>query len=264
MVRVFSVSLVALLTLAPAVGERSGVLQTRGVRELVADLSAADPAARARAACDLRELGDAATDAISALVGVLGDGAPIESSSCGRRWGHGQANELTSPGQEAASALVAIGSRAFQPVLSALGSTIWIARRNAAWALGAFNDQRAVSALIAALSDREAGVREQVAWALGAINDSSAVPSLVAALKDSDPRVRRQAAWALGAIDDRRAVDGLLHALTDQSSGVREQAAWALGAIGDSRALPGLLPSLKDPEASVRKQAAWAIGVIGK
>src|SRR6185503_3704320 len=117
---------------------------------------------------------------------------PIESSVCGRRWWRGEANDLTSPGEQAAAALVAIGTRAFQPVLSALGSTTWAARRNAAWALGALDDQRAVSALVAALKDREPGVREQVAWALGAIDDADAVPALVGALKDSDPRVRRQ------------------------------------------------------------------------
>ena len=45
----------------------------------IADLVAADPAVRARAACELRELGDAAADAIQPLVGMLGDAAPVES-----------------------------------------------------------------------------------------------------------------------------------------------------------------------------------------
>ena len=38
--------------------------QERGVRELVALLRASDPVSRARAACDLRELGDRAAEAI--------------------------------------------------------------------------------------------------------------------------------------------------------------------------------------------------------
>ena len=57
----------------------------------------------------------------------------------------------------------------------------WIGRRNSAWALGALDDSRAVSALIDALRDSEAPVREQVAWALGAIDNPQAVPALVAA-----------------------------------------------------------------------------------
>ena len=265
MIRIGVASLVALLALTSSANEYRGInAQSRGVGELVADLAAADPAVRVRAACEIRELGDTAADALQPLVGMLGDAAPVESSVCGRRSWRGNGDDLTSPGEQAAAALVAIGTRAFQPVLSTLRGPVWTARRNAAWALGAFDDQRAVAALIDTLKDREPGVREQAAWALGALDDSSAVPALVAALKDVDPRVRRQAAWALGAIDDTRASSGLTAALTDADERTREQAAWALGAIGDSRALPGLLPSLKDPDASVRKQAAWAIGAIGK
>jgi HEAT repeat protein len=43
-------------------------------------------------------------------------------------------------------------------------------------------------------------VRKQAAWALGAIGDSRAVQGLMKALKDTDAGVRKQAAWALGAI----------------------------------------------------------------
>ena len=181
---------------------------------------------------------------------------------CGRRSWRGTADDLTSPGEQAAAALVAIGTRAFQPVLGALHSAVWIARRNAAWALGAFDDQRAVAALIDTLKDREPGVREQAAWALGALDDAGAVQALISALKDPDPRVRRQAAWALGAIDDARASSALSAALTDQDDRTREQAAWALGAIDDSTAVPALLRALTDSGDRVRKQAAWALGAI--
>jgi len=51
-----------------------------------------------------------------------------------------------------------------------------------------------------ALTDTSAGVREQAAWALGAIGDSRALPGLLVALKDDNVSVRRQAAWAIGAI----------------------------------------------------------------
>jgi HEAT repeat protein len=238
-------------------------IQRRDVSALTKELGAPDPETRTRAACGLRELGSAAAAAIPVLVNVLGDGAPVDPAVCALNWWRGNVS-LTSPGEQAASALVAIGARAFEPVLGALKSGLWIARRNAAWAMGAFADRRAVEALIAALKDIEAAVREQVAWALGALDDRTAAPALIEALKDPDDRVRRQVAWALGAIDDARAVDGLISALGDKSAEVRKQAAWALGAIGDSRALPGLLPALKDTDPGVRRQAAWAIGVVGK
>jgi HEAT repeat protein len=54
--------------------------------------------------------------------------------------------------------------------------------------------------LIVALSDSVAGVRKQAAWALGALDDSRAVSALTKSLKDPDAGVRKQAAWALGAI----------------------------------------------------------------
>jgi HEAT repeat protein len=206
--------------------------QTAGADTVASRLSAPEPESRGRAACDLREMGDAAAPAISRLVALLADGAPLDRRVCERTWWRGSQSDLTSPGELAASALVAIGSQAYTPVVGALKSSAWIARRNAAWALGALDDERAVNALVEALRDPEAAVREQVAWALGALDANSAVPVLMAALKDPDPGVRRQSAWALGAIGDRRAVDALIPALKDEDTGVRRQAAWAIGAIG--------------------------------
>lgn len=174
--------------------------QSRSVKDLTADLADADAAVRTRAACDLREIGDRAVDATQPLVALLGDGTRVDPSACGRERWQGRNSDLTTPGEQAARALVSIGSRAFEPVLATLGGGSWIARRNAAWALGAFDDRRAVPPLVGTLKDSEAQVREQAAWALGALDDSTAVPALVTTLKDADARVRRQAAWAIGAI----------------------------------------------------------------
>lgn len=237
--------------------------QSRSVRELTGDLVAADAAVRTRAACDLREIGDRAVDAIQPLVAILGDGARVDPSVCGRERWNSHDGDLTTPGEQAARALVSIGSRAFDPVLSTLRGGSWVARRNAAWALGAFDDRRAVAPLMSTLKDAEPGVREQAAWALGALDDATAVPALVATLKDGDPRVRRQAAWATGALDDSRAVQALVGALRDSDAQVREQAAWALGAIGDRGGVEGLIGALKDENPRVREQAAWALGAIG-
>jgi HEAT repeat protein len=256
------------LAMLPALGPARPAMppqsEHRHARDLVADLSANDPVVRARAACGLRDLGERAEEGLTQLVALLADGSPVEGSVCGRRWSRGGPNDLTSPGELAAAALAAIGSRAFQPVMATLRSDAWIARRNAAWVLGALDDGRAVTALVGATRDREAPVREQAAWALGVIDDRDAAPALIAVLKDPDQRVRKQAAWALGVLDDARAVEPLMITLADEHADVREQAAWALGVIGDSRAIPGLITALKDGSAGVRRQAAWAIGVIGR
>jgi hypothetical protein len=211
------------------------------VTAAAAGLSSADPTARAHAACELRDLGSAASPYVARLGAMLDDGSPVDGGVCGERTWHfsgasrrdwGQPPELTTPGEQAAAALVAIGAPARPLLKTTLGSPAWIARRNAAWGLGASKDSEAVPALIDALKDVDAGVREQVAWALGAIGDHRAVDGLVAALADSVAGVRRQSAWALGAIGDRRAVQGLMRSLKDADAGVRKQAAWALGAIG--------------------------------
>jgi HEAT repeat protein len=200
-----------------------------------AGLASADPAARARAACELRELGSGAAPVLGRLVAMLDDGSPVDAAVCGNRtWRHRGvgAQDATSPGEQAASALVAIGTPAYEPLKKTLGGPAWIARKNAAWALGAMGNSEAVTALIEALKDTDAGVREQVAWALGSIGDRRAVDGLIGALADSAPGVRRQAAWALGSIGDNRAVTALTKSLKDADAGVRRQAAWALGSIG--------------------------------
>lgn len=232
-----------------------------------AGLASADPSTRTRAACELRALGSQAAPALPRLVAMLEDGSPVDAAVCGERtWGNGRfrgAQETTTPGEQAASVLVAIGTPAYDPLTKALAAPAWIARTNAAWALGALGNRRAVPLLSRTLADTEPNVRKRGAWALGALDASEAVPALIEALKDSDAGVREQVAWALGAIGDRRAVDGLVGALSDSVASVRKQAAWALGAIGDSRAVQGLVKALKDTDAGVRKQAAWALGAIG-
>lgn len=199
-----------------------------------AGLASADPVVRTHAACELRELGSQAAPFMPRLAVLLEDASPVDPAVCGERtWRfHGGRDELTSPGEQAASAFVAIGSPSQPILLKALAGPAWVARKNAAWALGALDASEAVPALIDALKDTDAGVREQVAWALGAIGDHRAVDGLVNALGDSMAGVRKQAAWALGAIGDKRAVQGLMHALKDTDAGVRKQSAWALGAIG--------------------------------
>ena len=207
--------------------------QPRDVAAAAAGLTSPDPVARTKAACALRELGHDAAPALAQLTALLDDGSPVDPGVCGERtWRFRGGDGSTSPGEQAASAMVAIGSASLPPFSKALKGPAWIARKNAAWGLGALNASEAVPALIEALKDPEAAVREQVAWALGAIGDRRSVDALLEALSDSAAGVRRQAAWALGALGDHRAVPGLMKALKDNDAGVRRQAAWALGAIG--------------------------------
>jgi HEAT repeat protein len=235
----------------------------RDLSAVIAMLRSPDPVVRVGVACARDVFDSSATPAIPALVELLNDDEPVSPEVCRkdhRQW-WGDEQPLT-PGQEAARALVRIGIASFDPLVNALGKTEATARRNAAWALGALDDSRAVPPLMKSLRDTDEKVREQAAWALGALDDAKAVQALVSALRDSAATVRRQTAWALGAIDDSAAVDALVAALKDVDAEVREQAAWALGAIGDARAMPGLSQALKDSAPGVRRQVAWALGAI--
>jgi HEAT repeat protein len=234
--------------------------------DLVAKLTAAEPADRVIAACELQRLGSDARRAIPALIDRLADGSPVDPMVCGkdRYWWSKEIDRQTTPGEEAAAALVAIGTDALAPLMMSARAPQWMARRNAVWALGALHDQRAIAPALIALGDREPPVRRVAAWALGALDADDAVAALVDALKDPDAEVRAQVAWALGAIGDRRAVDGLIGALKDSAERVRAQAAWALGALRDQRASDALAGLLKDPSPRVRRQAAWALGAIGR
>ena len=200
---------------------------------LIDMLRSPDPVVRTGVACSRHVFNSSAAAAIPALIDMLDDDEPVAPEVCredGRPWWGDDRRPIT-PGQEAARALTRIGTASFAPLVKALASTGAVGRRNAAWALGALDDQRAVPSLVAALKDPEPAVREQTAWALGAIDDARAVQPLIGALRDDTPAVRRQAAWALGAIDDAAAVDALVNALKDSNARVREQAAWAIGAI---------------------------------
>lgn len=217
---------------APATRAQQQPPTAKDLSAVIEMLRSPDPVVRVSVACARDVFNSSATAAIPALIALLNDAEPVSPEVCRedhRRW-WGDEHPIT-PGQEAARALVRIGTASFDPLVKALGSPGAIARRNAAWALGALDDQRAVTPLIGSLRDSNESVREQAAWALGALDDSAAVDALVATLKDTDAGVREQAAWALGAIGDTRALAGLTSALKDSAAGVRRQAAWALGAI---------------------------------
>jgi HEAT repeat protein len=234
--------------------------------DLAVRLRDADPRTRTIAACDLQRMGAASRAAIAALIERLSDASPVDPKVCGedRHYWSKDIEQQTTPGEEAAAALVAIGTESLPLLVTAARSQQWVARRNAVWALGALDDSRGVQPALAALADREPPVRRVAAWSLGRLDADVAVNALIAALDDTDASVRKQVAWALGAIRDSRAVDGLIKTLRDQDEDVRMQAAWAIGAIGDRRASDALAAALKDASPKVRRQAAWALGAVGR
>lgn len=232
-------------------------------------LSAADPSARAEAACELGRRRSESAAAVPALMAMLGDDVRVGPVECGmspwlRRALEAKPEQLrqfeTSPAREAARALARIGKAAVEPLLAALGDASFKVRKHAAFALGEMESSLvrgpAAERLARLLRDGHEEVREAAARALGEIDVATAVAPLTASLRDEASRVRAAAAWALGEIDDRGAVEPLVGALRDREAEVRRQAAWALGEIDDSAAVEALGAAIKDADARVRKQAA--------
>jgi HEAT repeat protein len=130
------------------------------LRKEIEGLYSPTPVDRVIAVYQIEKMAEKAVPAIPFLVAILGDSALLEFPPC---------VESTSPGKEAAAALIKIGKYSVKP-------------------------------LIVALNDTEPGVREKAVWALGEIKDPRAVKALIAALSDDDPIVRAHAASAMRKI----------------------------------------------------------------
>jgi HEAT repeat protein len=110
------------------------------------------------------------------------------------------------------------------------------------------------------------GMRAIGAVSLGTLGSERAVDAVVAALSapDEELRVAAAAPFALGQIRDERAIRPLTDMLTAEKRGARSLAADALGALGDARAAAVLhATAAKDPDASVRDAANSALTKIG-
>ena len=118
-----------------------------------------------------------------------------------------------------------------------------------------------VDVLINKMSSENLETRWKAAWALGHFNDKRAVESLIEGLQYSDPTCETSdcedlnniSAWALGRIKDERAVEPLIQALSHEKYHLRSISAWALAEIGDKRAIEPLKEALKTDEFEV----AW-------
>ena len=148
-----------------------------------------------------------------ALIALLADDARVEALECGdhdrddRDWSIGGEPQqcLTSPAREAARALSRIGTKAIQPLMTALGDVRATMRRYAAIALGMLDhrsDGPPVQRLVATLGDGDWQVRRSVVWALGEVGTTTVVQPVAARLKDEHPRVREMAAHGLSEIED--------------------------------------------------------------
>jgi len=82
-------------------------------------------------------------------------------------------------------------------------------REEAAEYLGNVGDERAVKALMEAMTDPSDDVREEAIKSLGKVGGPQCTPVLVKALKDDQIGVRSAAIGALGKVGDVTAVDSL-------------------------------------------------------
>ena len=83
--------------------------------------------------------------------------------------------------------------------------------------------------------DKEGQVRANAAYALGAIRDQRALNPLLIALKDTETWVRMRSVTALRRLKSRKAVPALERMLSDQNVLVRQDTVRALKAITGKR-----------------------------
>ncbi len=113
------------------------------------------------------------------------------------------------------------------------------------------------------LRSNDAAARRQAAEKLGQLRDQKAVPALIKALSDQSPLVRQSAADSLGLMTSREAAPALADLLAkDAEASVRQQAAISLSYIMDQNTGPALIKALKDPAQPVRYAALHTLGVI--
>jgi HEAT repeat protein len=178
------------------------------------------------------------------------------------------------------------------PELARLGSRRHWQRASAAYTLGGMASQRAVLALVAALSDDEREVASAAARSLGRLGAAAAaepliraleegrlpravcaqallaigpesVPHLRAGLAEAPPEVAVFAIDLIGLLGDASDAPQLIGLLQHASAEVRASAARALGRLGAKDAADELRRALEDRIAFVRVNAAHAVGAIG-
>jgi len=118
---------------APATRAQQQPPTAKDLSAVIEMLRSPDPVVRVSVACARDVFNSSATAAIPSLIDLLNDAEPVSPEVCRedhRRW-WGDEHPIT-PGQEAARALVRIGTASFDPLVKALGNGGVTARRNAA------------------------------------------------------------------------------------------------------------------------------------
>jgi len=118
-------------------------------------------------------------------------------------------------------------------------------RSDAAHQLGKIGDERAVEALVEALSDSDEYVRKSAVTALRRIGGPAAMEGLRRALADRSEQVVLQAVNGLRDMRDREAVEPLVRVLTRRERSLQLAATDALIRIG-ADAVPPLMEAFKD------------------
>lgn len=147
--------------------------------------------------------------------------------------------------------------------IAALRDEDWAVREEAANALGALKDSRAVLPLVQLLGDPDRSVRTAAIVSLTAIGAPAVVP-VGGCLQHENLAIQEAASSILSSIADARVLDSLITALGSADWIVRMHAAKALGRIRDARAVDALLPLLQDKVKAVREDVVAALALIGR
>ncbi len=281
-------------------GAQEAVKQEKAAAETPADirrqieaLHSESPEARMLAAYALGELG--AAEAVPELIALLGDHGPTHQKKMhvwqppDVYWGL----SLSSPGREAARALVKIGAPSAEPLLAVLKDPKNSGLPNAIWALGEMREPRAVDFLLTRLWDVGAivaigklrepraaqglvnqldndWIRYETRSALVQIGRPSVEPLIDALknkdLKDQKSKIRSSAAELLGRMEVKEALEPLMAAALEDNAELRYRAVEAVGVMAgkdDAKAAELLRGMLKDKDWRVRELAAVALGRLG-
>ena len=168
--------------------------------------------------------------------------------------------------------LVAYGEEVVPLLVAELKGLPFFTGMMAAEALGAIGGVCAVTALVGALKDSDAGLRRDAAAALATTRDRQAIGPLLDCLKDKDADVRRAAVRALEAIEDKQitkqTTDAIMKCLRDKDPQVRWAATGTLWTIWEREAveapqdLSALLKCLHDDDLYICLSAARALRAI--
>lgn len=119
-----------------------------------------------------------------------------------------------------------------------------------------------VERLIRALQHRDWHIRMDAADALGALADERAIDPLIECLKDESRHVRREAAMALGLLGDKRAIEPLIQALRGEWDDSETSYIEAIERLGDKTSIQPLVKAFKYRSKWVRGEEDESLGKI--